>query len=688
VRLNRIYLLTSLVIGFSLPLISYQIQEVVKIPARVEYEETTSIPIVINSSTPLLSKEIIEETFDWNIVLQGIYVLGILFMLIKFSIIVYKLLKIKRLSAEQDFISTQSQYANSSFFNLIFIDDSNLSEHEINQILEHEKWHIRLFHSYDLLFVEILKIGFWFNPILWLYQRSLSEVHEYEVDTRMIQAYNPQTYAQLLLKLASSTPQLATTHHFSRKPLTDRIHFLFTKQKSVPMKRLAYLSVLPILGAFFMAFSVEKVVDYQEVEESSNYFKIVRNNTDLVEFGGVNVTAYNKVSPTLYLYKEKLAFTCGSNEISEAMITDAAKYFKNYGYTLSVLSKQFDLKKKYLDKIEISLIDDRKEKIKRTKKDNKIYPENNEKFNFDLKKMRTKSARNIDWAITIMANRATGACFVAPLGPPSPPPPPPAPPKPPLPPIKVGLKKSDKVGEVLINNERFFYVAETKGVKTIYNRFGVQVNEEGKALTLNDIHEHSSIKRDSIKLIGEGQLGKNPLVIINGKKYPSSVLYKLNSGKIHGTTLYKKNNPQPIIKELGENNLDGAVVLEIENEEELFLEGKELGISIDNENKRQEVKKTKPIVSRITLTNKDGKKYDEVTVYRENGSKRASVNVQIGGKVLFLVKGEPKTESELKKINPNTLGNSVWASEGENHYYKNKFPKIGKNTVATIAFND
>ena len=456
IRLNRIYLLTSLVIGLSLPLISYQVQEVLQISAKIDYEETSLIPSIMNSSTPLISNVPIEDSFDWNAILQGIYVLGISFMLIKFSIVIYKLLKIKRILNGNDFISTQSNYANSSFFNLIFIDDSNLSESEINQILEHEKWHIRLFHSYDLLFVEILKIIFWFNPILWLYQRSLSEIHEYEVDTRMIQVHNPQMYAQLLLKLAVGrhsvlTPQLIATHQFSRKPLTDRIHFLFTKQKSVPMKRLAYLSVLPIFGAFFMAFSVDKVVDYQVIEESSKYFKIVRENSNSDEFGNVNVTSYNKVSPILYLYKDKIAFTSGSNEISEAMITDASKYFKSYGYTLSVLSKQFDVNKKSLEKIEISLIDDRKEGIKRVKRGNENYPENNQSFNFNLTKMRSKSARSIGGAITIMANRVTGVHFVAPLSPPPPPPvppkpplAPPAPPKPPLPPLKVGMKKNQE----------------------------------------------------------------------------------------------------------------------------------------------------------------------------------------------------------------------------------------------------
>ena len=75
-------------------------------------------------------------------------------------------------------------------------------------------------------------------------------------------------------------------------------------------------------------------------------------------------------------------------------------------------------------------------------------------------------------------------------------------------------------------------------------------------------------------------------------------------------------------------------------------------------------------------------------MYREDGSKRASVNIQKGGKVLFLVKGEAKTEEELKKLNPKTLGNSVWAGDGRNEYYINKFPKIGKYTLATIAFNE
>lgn len=450
VRLNRIYLLSSLVVGLSLPLISYQIKEIVKIPASIEYEETSSLPLLMNSSTPLISNTPIEKPFDWSLVLQGIYIIGIVLMTIKllysfknlFKLLIDKKSKKSKNptnpNSDNFFISTQSKYANSSFFNLIFIDDSNLTESEINQILEHEKWHIRLFHSYDLLFVEILKIIFWFNPILWLYQRSLSEVHEYEVDTRMIQMYNPQAYAQLLLKLATSSPQLATTHQFSRKPLTDRIHFLFTKQKSVPMKRLAYLSVLPILGVFFMAFSVEKVVDYQVVEESSKYFKIVREKKAEIQ---------NKISSTLYLNKHDLNVQIHPNLFTEDVINESAKYFKSYGFTLKILNKQVNASNNRLEKIELSLTEDNGElKDKKRVKIKAIKEKQIEKYNFDLTKMRLKY-KNTDQKIIFLADKISGGHTIIPISPKFPPipivapPAPPASPKPLLSTTKVGLNQ-------------------------------------------------------------------------------------------------------------------------------------------------------------------------------------------------------------------------------------------------------
>jgi BlaR1 peptidase M56 len=541
-------LLSSLVIGLSLPLISYQIKEVVKIPANVTYEETTtSMPLVINSSTNPISNTPIEEPFDWNVVLQGIYGLGMLIMLIKlinsFRLIGKEIIHkssnpngatLRNPNSDSFYISTQSKYANSSFFNLIFIDDSNLSESEINQILEHEKWHIRLYHTYDLLFVEILKIIFWFNPILWLYQRSLSEVHEYEVDTRMIQAYNPQSYAQLLLKLATTNPQLATSHQFSRKPLTDRIHFLFTKQKSVPMKRLAYLSVLPILGAFFMAFSVEKVVDYQEVEESSKYFKIVRGEKMNIKSNDMSKLAL------MGLKKDEITFFIGFDRLSKESIEDARRYFKDYGFTLDIVNFKLDKSGK-LANIELSLLEDdiKNKQIGRVKS----YDMYNDGGRFDLEEFKKISKEDKGFCLLINANKKTGHHSVALADIALTPPPPP---KPPLPPVKVGLLKkneSDKVGEVMINNERFFTSIDKKGLTTIYNRFGVQVNEEGKALTLKDIPKVGFTNAIKIRNINA-----------TGLIVDSETLLPLNNAE-----LYDDNNQL-----LGKTNAEGFFNIEFD----------------------------------------------------------------------------------------------------------------------------
>ena len=395
----------------------------------------SSMPLLMPKSVVQLSDfSTHEKPFDWIIILQIIYVLGIVFMLIKLLNFLIKILKMNRLRNDKNYISTKGILANSSFLNLIFIDDSELSENEIEQIIAHEKWHIKLYHSYDLLFVEILKIIFWFNPVLWLLQRSLSQVHEYEVDTRMIQAYHPQTYAQLLLKLANNHQRLSMVHQFSRKPLKDRIHFLFTKQKSTPMKRLAYLSILPILGAVFMAFSVEKVVKCQVAKTpDEQYFKVIKKPD--AEVNNEVMVKENKVISNLVYGNNRVALTISPNKISGKELDEAAKYFKKIGFNLEMTHFQFRNKSKDLDKIELTLIENKenKKKYRNNKRDTKSDLPS--KFMFDLKKMKAKG-KGLDYIITILADRSSGEHFVASLAPPPPPPVPPLPPSPPLPPTK------------------------------------------------------------------------------------------------------------------------------------------------------------------------------------------------------------------------------------------------------------
>lgn len=74
----------------------------------------------------------------------------------------------------------------SSFFSLIFIDPDVINEDNREHILQHEKHHVKLLHSFDRLIVEIILALSWINPVAWMYRKSIIANHEYKADNRII----------------------------------------------------------------------------------------------------------------------------------------------------------------------------------------------------------------------------------------------------------------------------------------------------------------------------------------------------------------------------------------------------------------------------------------------------------------------------------------------------------------------
>jgi len=53
-------------------------------------------------------------------------------------------------------------------------------------IVLHEKAHLRLRHSFDLLVTDLAGCLQWFNPAMWLLRRELRAIHEYEADEAVL----------------------------------------------------------------------------------------------------------------------------------------------------------------------------------------------------------------------------------------------------------------------------------------------------------------------------------------------------------------------------------------------------------------------------------------------------------------------------------------------------------------------
>lgn len=69
----------------------------------------------------------------------------------------------------------------------------NYSTSERRMILSHEVSHVRHRHSYERLVLSVLRSLLWFNPFLWIAEKDLKEVQEWEADRDVLNEGNDLT---------------------------------------------------------------------------------------------------------------------------------------------------------------------------------------------------------------------------------------------------------------------------------------------------------------------------------------------------------------------------------------------------------------------------------------------------------------------------------------------------------------
>jgi len=245
-KLNRFFLVISLMLSLLLPLIEFP--EVVTLTAPVSNNVSgyySSPQTVIQSTDAPIHWEMLAFIFYAGItsclllkLLRGFYHLGLLIR------------KGERLQFENYTLvllpesSPKSPAAGSfSFFNWLIVSSQDY-DRNLDMIIQHETVHIRQFHSFDIILIEVLKILFWFNPVLWLYKSSIREVHEFLADE---QAENRDFYAAFLVSYAQkNSVAFITNQFFNASLLKDRVRMLYKNRTS---NRLIYqyLVVVPVI---------------------------------------------------------------------------------------------------------------------------------------------------------------------------------------------------------------------------------------------------------------------------------------------------------------------------------------------------------------------------------------------------------------------------------------------------------
>ena len=141
-----------------------------------------------------------------------------------------------------------------SWWRNIVISERDLTENG-EAILAHERAHIRLRHSFDLLLIDLAGAVQWFNPAMWLLRRDLRAIHEYEADADVIASgVDARSYQLLLIRKAVGGRWYTIANSFNHSKLKNRITMML-REKSPRRTRARALLLLPLAGLALGAFA-------------------------------------------------------------------------------------------------------------------------------------------------------------------------------------------------------------------------------------------------------------------------------------------------------------------------------------------------------------------------------------------------------------------------------------------------
>lgn len=333
-RWSRWYFVTAIVASFLLPAVNL---------FAVFDESPVATPIVHYIPDLSFSTQLTVQKSWYHIILSQLLVAGMLVMLLRLAMQMIALVKLRRnkkvhTSSNIRIVELQEQINPFSFFNEIYINPALHTEAELQEIIQHEQFHIQQKHTLDILLGEVLTITFWFNPFAWLLKNALKQNLEFLTDKLVLQTgIDAKHYQYNLLKVSGLQNNIAAANHFHFLKLKNRI-IMMNKQKSHPYRLTKYLLLVPVVAIMLLAFSERKelaqVLHSAVVKDTVPVQKqevtiTVENKNDNPEVETINVTKNKEKEEVTIVLKN------GKKEVYNLKNAEQKKQFeKKYGTTL------------------------------------------------------------------------------------------------------------------------------------------------------------------------------------------------------------------------------------------------------------------------------------------------------------------------------------------------------------------
>ena len=254
-RLNRIVLLSTALLSFLLPvcIITIHKTEVLPMPVAQLMQAVSSTPA--QPSVPW-----------WQIALMAVYTTGVVFVLARVLTSVIRVRNIIKDARKEVLADGTVVYimpgnaASFSWMGHIVISEADWNNNE-SAIIRHEKAHVALHHSIDVLITDLIAAAQWFNPAIWMLRIDLRAVHEYEADDTVLRAGTDlRSYQYLLISKAAAMNGYTIANNFNHSILKNRI-FMMEKETSTRRSLLRALYLLPLV-CISLAVNAKREVNY------------------------------------------------------------------------------------------------------------------------------------------------------------------------------------------------------------------------------------------------------------------------------------------------------------------------------------------------------------------------------------------------------------------------------------------
>lgn len=279
-QVNRKFLLLGIFAAFILPAAIFT--KIIQVESTSLAAENLMISEALTADIPTLEQEPLFS--GWEIA-GFIYLAGLSFFMIRFGFQLFSLLRIignqpKFKEPGISILHTREAIPPFSFFRYIILNPELHSPEDLAIILQHEKIHAAQNHSADVLLANLTTALLWFNPLVWLYKKSMLQNLEFIADKETIaKNISRKQYQETLLKVCLANFQPALSNSFYQSFIKKRILMLHKKSTSNNLWKMT--AAIPLVLAFMLVFNVKTLAQVKASQETSAITKTLKYSISL-----------------------------------------------------------------------------------------------------------------------------------------------------------------------------------------------------------------------------------------------------------------------------------------------------------------------------------------------------------------------------------------------------------------------